>query len=367
MNKADFQLRVLRKYGFLPVFEGEVPSMNVRGHIAEDETLSQWTVRVLGISNREVKILTARRQNGNKQVRNLAQDEGKETLRAVLKAQAGRSLQKGIKAAKLENTQDVDPASGKSIVDSQSALVRKTELIARVKEISENYDASTQEFLKRLVNDQKENVLWEDIFEELVQHYSELISSYKRSIATQTNAPATKPIHSKKGKMAAQPLFEIKNLYKNVPESFTLSEVEITKHTDWFNHNSKYGIAAHLILRFKEIEEYFNEIQSAINSIPQLNGGTQNFEEMEALIEQLSDEIENMIGEDTDNFGHLEQMDLIEHIRDSRGELGEEFKELEDSIEEALENCKDIEIGTKKTIITCFDRLNKMLIVFLHL
>ena len=54
-KKIDFQVRVLKRYGVIPVFEGDPEFTNVRTS-APGETFKQWCARVIGKTTNEVSL-----------------------------------------------------------------------------------------------------------------------------------------------------------------------------------------------------------------------------------------------------------------------------------------------------------------------
>lgn len=96
--KTAIQIRILRKYGFLPVFEGEVDFTNVKSaKKGEKETFSSWCERVLGKDSNEVFLYGLYQPPGQKHVENLS-DDGQ--LMQLFRSNVQRVLQKKLSKQK---------------------------------------------------------------------------------------------------------------------------------------------------------------------------------------------------------------------------------------------------------------------------
>jgi hypothetical protein len=91
-NKSKFQYRILKKYGVLPVFDGDVDRVNVRSPLCDGETFSNWCERVVGKNPTEVLVYQLERPAGQKHIENM-RNGGKELL-ALFRAHARNILQK---------------------------------------------------------------------------------------------------------------------------------------------------------------------------------------------------------------------------------------------------------------------------------
>ena len=170
-NKTDFQARVLKKYGVIPVFEGEPKSVNVRTS-EPGETFKQWCARVLGKRNDEVSLFCLRQPKGNERIGRLGLDGNH--LKNIVQAQSRKSFLKGIKQSEV----------GDGIGASDDWLPVKNRLISQ----GELYDAladavpdrseAIDQFFQRF-SDQYPDEDWANLFENLAKEYAKLAALIK--------------------------------------------------------------------------------------------------------------------------------------------------------------------------------------------
>jgi hypothetical protein len=103
-NKSKFQYRILKKYGVLPIFEGDVDRVNVKSPLAEGETFSNWCERVLGKNSADVLVYQLERPTGQKHIENM-KDGGKELV-ALFRAHARNMLQKNTNNSNAQISED---------------------------------------------------------------------------------------------------------------------------------------------------------------------------------------------------------------------------------------------------------------------
>lgn len=82
-SKTDYIFRVYKKYGILPIFEGQPKRTNVPSP-ADNENYVEWCQRVLGQENSLVSVLQAVQPNGNSHVSRLRNKGGEESINAIL-------------------------------------------------------------------------------------------------------------------------------------------------------------------------------------------------------------------------------------------------------------------------------------------
>jgi hypothetical protein len=103
-NKTRFQFRVLKKYGVLPVFDGEVDRKNVKAPLAEGETFANWCERVIGKSSSDVLVYQLEQPTGQRHIQNM--NGGGQELLALFRAHARTLLRKHTKNTDSENSED---------------------------------------------------------------------------------------------------------------------------------------------------------------------------------------------------------------------------------------------------------------------
>lgn len=94
-NKTNFQYRILKKYGVLPVFNGEVAVENVKSPLRQGETFHNWCDRVIKKNSNEVFLYGLYQPAGQKHIENLK--EGGNELLEIIRSQAKRLLQRKAK------------------------------------------------------------------------------------------------------------------------------------------------------------------------------------------------------------------------------------------------------------------------------
>ena len=104
-NKTEFQIRILKKYGVLPIFEGDIDFKNVKSP-EDNETFSAWCDRVLQKDSSDVWLYRLYQPTGQKQIENL-KDDG--PLIALIRSYAKNKLRKKLKSAEeLEELEEVN-------------------------------------------------------------------------------------------------------------------------------------------------------------------------------------------------------------------------------------------------------------------
>lgn len=101
-SKTDFQIRVLKKYGVIPVFEGEPGQTNVRTSLP-GETFKQWCARVIGKKNNEVSLFCLYQPKGNERIGKLGRDG--DHLKKIVQTQYRKSFLKGLKKSRADDEQ----------------------------------------------------------------------------------------------------------------------------------------------------------------------------------------------------------------------------------------------------------------------
>lgn len=103
-NKSKFQYRILKKYGVLPIFDGDVDRINVKSPLADGETFSNWCERVIGKSSSDVLVYQLEQPTGQRHIENM-KDGGRELV-ALFRAHARNILQKNTKNLNNQSSED---------------------------------------------------------------------------------------------------------------------------------------------------------------------------------------------------------------------------------------------------------------------
>ena len=163
---ADYQLRVFKKYGFLPHFEEELIRENVPSPV-DGETFNSWCERVLNRKPAEVLVWKLEPVAGQTKIQTLARDSAGDALLAVIKAQRDRSVARGIAIAHKKDNPDE--------FDLVVAPVERDDLRKVAERVSANRSPAVEDFFKHFIDEQKEDTEWETAFEELAKRHAELI------------------------------------------------------------------------------------------------------------------------------------------------------------------------------------------------
>lgn len=165
-NKTDFQARVLKKYGVIPVFEGEPEYTNVRTS-EPGETFKQWCARVLGKRNDEVSLFCLRQPKGHERIGRLGRDG--DHLKKIVQAQSRKGFLKGIKQTGAEDGH----GESDDWLSIQTRLVSKDELYDTLADAVPDRSEAIDQFFEKFAEQHADEV-WADLFENLAKEYAKL-------------------------------------------------------------------------------------------------------------------------------------------------------------------------------------------------
>jgi hypothetical protein len=170
-EKTDFQLRVLKKYGVIPVFDGQPEHLNVKASVT-GETFNQWCARVLGKKANEVRLLSlvdATPEKGNARVGKLAGEA--EYLKKIMRHESRKSYLKGLSKASFEGETDV-----KTQVELVSpSSIDRDELFVTMADAVINRTPAVDEFFANFADNYAGEESWTVLFEILTRQYAKLI------------------------------------------------------------------------------------------------------------------------------------------------------------------------------------------------
>lgn len=172
-EKTEFQARVLKKYGVIPVFDGQPKYFNVKTSVP-GETFNQWCVRVLGKAANEVRVLSlvdATPKRGNARIGGLAGDT--EYLKKIIRFESTRSYQAGMLKAALEEDNEIQNPALSDIPQAVGCNL----LYDTMADAVPNRTLAVDEFFDRFSKDHSGESSWVDLFEILVKKYAELADS----------------------------------------------------------------------------------------------------------------------------------------------------------------------------------------------
>ena len=171
-NKTDFQVRVLKKYGVIPVFEGEPEYSNVKTS-EPGETFKQWCSRVIGKKNDEVSLYCLYQPKGIERIGRLGRDG--DQLKKIVQAQSRKSFLKGRNQSNADDGHDV-PDEWIPVVNR---LVSRDELYDTLADAVPERSAAIDQFFEKFADQNADTGVWADLFENLAMEYVKLAELFK--------------------------------------------------------------------------------------------------------------------------------------------------------------------------------------------
>jgi hypothetical protein len=170
-EKTDFQLRVLKKYGVIPVFDGQPEHLNVKTFVA-GETFNQWCTRVLGKKAAEVRLLSlvdTTPAKGHARIGKLAGNA--EYLKKIMRKESRKSYLRGLSKASFEGEDDAKTQEG--LLAPRS--IGRGELFATMAGAVPDSTPAVNEFFANFSDNHAEESSWAMLFEILARKYAQLI------------------------------------------------------------------------------------------------------------------------------------------------------------------------------------------------
>jgi len=164
-KKVDFQLRVLKKYSVLPVFEGDVPS--TLPNQVDGETFAQWSQRVLGVRHTDVSLYMPVTPTGHTHIETI----GVNSL--AIKRVAQKAYKNGKRIAE-RFIFDGDKKE-ESHKNSESSKINADLIYEIMSGAVTNRSPETVEFFKRFSEENKNRDDWRIVFENLVYEYVNIL------------------------------------------------------------------------------------------------------------------------------------------------------------------------------------------------
>jgi hypothetical protein len=175
-EKTDFQPRVLKKYGVIPVFDGQPEYVNVKTSVP-GETFNQWCARVLGKKANEVRLLSlvdTTPQKGNARIGKLASDA--EYLKKIIRDESRRCYLTGMLKSRLNG--ETDTQSQQDLVKPNA--IGRDELFATLADAVPNRTPAVDEFFGHFADSHASESSWIELFEALARQYAQLADFKKR-------------------------------------------------------------------------------------------------------------------------------------------------------------------------------------------
>lgn len=187
-EKTEFQARVLKKYGVIPVFDGPPPYAIVKTSVP-GETFKQWCTRVLGKNSSEVQVfrlVDATPAKGNAKIGGLGKNA--EHLKKIIQSESRKSFRNGLVRASREPGDD----STIEINLGKPQAIDRELLYDTLADAVPERTPAVDEFFSRFADSHSGAASWVELFETLASQYAELAVS-KRNPPNDDpgNAPST--------------------------------------------------------------------------------------------------------------------------------------------------------------------------------
>ena len=172
-EKTEFQARVLKKYGVIPVFEGP-PTYAIVKTSVPGETFKQWCTRVLGKNSNEVQVfrlVDGTPAKGNAKIGGLGKNA--EHLKKIIQSESRKSFRSGLNRATREPGDDstIEVDLGKP-----QAIDREL-LYDTLADAVPERNPAVDEFFIRFAENHSGAASWADLFETLARQYADLALS----------------------------------------------------------------------------------------------------------------------------------------------------------------------------------------------
>ena len=246
-TKKDFEYRVFRKYGFIPIFEGEPQLTNVPSKVI-GETFSAWCERVIGQSSKQVNVLRISRPAGQLRVDKLA--ESRFPIKELLDIHTQRIGRKGVNSS---------PSKEKACSQKKVASQELSELM---NSLMREESPQSLKFIKKFTANHGDVSSWKDMFEEIFDEHLQIINIFYEHV----NQPSDLTKEDR-----------LKNIRDGVSiffERLSTIELEIIEvrnniylHSKFDEYSNEYGFAAIPMLILSDLEDYIEELIFAFGAL----------------------------------------------------------------------------------------------------
>ena len=188
-EKTEFQARVLKKYGVIPVFDGP-PTYAIVKTSVPGETFKQWCTRVLGKNLNEVQVfrlVDGTPAKGNAKIGGLGKNA--ELLKKIIQSERRKNYRSGLDRATRETGADetIEVDLGKP-----QAIDRELLYDTLADAVPERTPA-VDEFFCRFADNHSGATSWADLFETLARQYAELAVSKRNKPDDDSGMVSSKP------------------------------------------------------------------------------------------------------------------------------------------------------------------------------
>ena len=290
---SKFQLQVLEKFGFIPVFTDGNPRVTQLNKRVENENFHAWCMRVIGLPSSHVKIFTPSECSAQTSVENIVEKNIELHNVFNTKVKQVRVSAKRIEARK-------EKAINPSIEQVSPSLIADTMRTAVL-----FMPPLMEEFIESFVSEQEQDLNWPSVFESLFEKYIVLAKHTIKadsSIATQNVEDSAAEEFSfdfsfdmnSKPEVTEADVKDINHLITVLttkPEALTLIDI-IKDHSKSEDFIRDYGSAAKQLILLDDLEQYVIKVGQAFSAITFVDFSSicESFEYALKDIEDLKDE-----------------------------------------------------------------------------
>lgn len=290
---TKFQLQVLEKFGFVPVFTDGNPQVTQLNKRVENENFHAWCMRVIGLPSSHVKIFTLSECSAQTSVENIV--EKNIELHNVFNTKV-KQVKVSAKRIEARKEKAINP----SIERVSPSLIADTMRTAVL-----FMPPLMEEFIESFVSEQKQDLNWPSVFESLFEKYIVLANHTIKadsSIATENVEDSAAEEFSfdfsfdmnSKPKVTEADVKDINHLItvlSTEPEALTLMDI-IKDHSKSEDFIQDYGSAAKKLIWLDDLEQYVIKVGQAFSTISFVDFSSicDSFEYVLKDIEDLKDE-----------------------------------------------------------------------------
>lgn len=171
-TKEEYCFRVLRKYGLLVDFDGEVNRVNVPEPLeGNDETLTRWIQRVLGPNVSNVVVYLPESAAGMRKINKLQSKVNASHLQGILRAQA-----------KVKNAQaEIKTEKAVEKVGRLYSTLPKDTIHDLLLELGDSLEESVEDFFKRQIDESSDDIPTEDLLRKLINSYNNVARKFRKA------------------------------------------------------------------------------------------------------------------------------------------------------------------------------------------
>lgn len=201
-SKENYCYKILNTYSLIADFKGRARTTNVPGPAANmDETFNEWKTRVLGDAVSDVVLYIPQRPAPQTRITTLQKKSDAKHIGNVFKAFEKQKNEKFIaevkelKAVEKKKKELLTAKHKKRLNDTERSIiyVPKQILESLIQEHDGKIEYSVQDFLKRFLDETRDDINIEELLRKLLSNYNHVVRSYReleRKVSDRSPDPA---------------------------------------------------------------------------------------------------------------------------------------------------------------------------------